>query len=73
MEIPKQTLASLIEEGSNLITCGYRIQDCQSIYWYIKSKSAIDQLSIKQEMIDKFKYSLDLEERVKILQLVSRS
>lgn len=72
MEIPEQTLTSLIEEGLNLLTAGYKVQNCESIHWYIKSKFALDQLGLKQEVVDKFKYSLDIEERVKILQLVAQ-
>lgn len=72
MEIPQQTLTSLIEEGLNLLTAGYKVQNSQSIHWYIKSKSALDQLGLEQEVVDQFRYSSDIEERVKILQLVAQ-
>jgi hypothetical protein len=72
MEIPVQTLPDLIEEGQSLLTNGRKIEDSKSIYWYIKSKSALDRLSLKEDILDKFRYSLNIKERVIILQSVSK-
>lgn len=71
MEIPVQSLSVLIEEGLNLLTNGRKIEDSKSIYWYIRSKTALDRLSLKEDILDKFKYSLNIEERVMILQSIS--
>lgn len=70
MDIPQQDLKGLIEEGSKLMQAGCKIQDCRSIYWYLKAKSALDRLCLQTEMSDQFRYSLLLEERVKILQTI---
>lgn len=71
VEIPVQSLSVLIEEGLNLLTNGRKIEDSKSIYWYIRSKTALDRLSLKEDILDKFKYSLNIEERVMILQSIS--
>lgn len=67
MEILEQDLPSLIEEGLQLLHSGCKIQDSRSIFWFLKGKLTLDRLGLEEEMIDKFRYSLQLEERVKML------
>ncbi|KLU66385.1 hypothetical protein DEAC_c17840 [Desulfosporosinus acididurans] len=71
MGIPEQSLSVLIEEGLNLLSDKRKIEDSQSIYWYIRSKTALDRLRLSQDILDKFRYSLDIKVRVMILQSIS--
>ena len=71
MEISAQILSTLIEEGLQLSQTGCKIQESRAIHWYIKSKSTIDNLHLQPKTLDKFKYSLDIEERVNILKMIS--
>ncbi|AFM41766.1 hypothetical protein Desaci_2852 [Desulfosporosinus acidiphilus SJ4] len=70
MEISEQDLPSLIEEGLQLLQSGCKIQDCRCIYWFLKGKCTLDRLGLEGELVDKFRFSLELEERVKLLQTV---
>ncbi|SDG96667.1 hypothetical protein [Desulfosporosinus hippei] len=71
MEVSAQDLRILIEEGSNLIQTGSKIQNIQCIHWYLKCKSALDSFALEKDLLDKFKYSLELEERVEILKKIA--
>ncbi|KGK86492.1 hypothetical protein DP73_16355 [Desulfosporosinus sp. HMP52] len=73
MEIFAQDLKLLIKEGSNLIQTGSKIQNSQCIHWYLKCKSALDSFAIEKNLLDKFKYSLELEERVEILKKIAHT
>ncbi|KLU67315.1 hypothetical protein DEAC_c05270 [Desulfosporosinus acididurans] len=71
MEIQAEDLKNLIEEGSKLLEMGCKVQDCRCIYWFLRGKSTLDQLGLESELLDRFRYSKELEERVNILQSVS--
>lgn len=72
MGISEQSLSVLIEEGLNLLSDKRKIEDCKSIYWYMRSKAALDCLKLNDDILNKFKYSLHIEERVVILQSISK-
>lgn len=71
MDIVAQDLGNLIKEGSNLVETGLKMQDRQSIMWFLKSKTVLDRLGVQSETLDKFRFSLDLEERLQLLQKIS--
>jgi hypothetical protein len=71
MDIVAQDLGNLIKEGSNLVETGLKMQDRQSIMWFLKSKTVLDRLGVQSETLDKFRFSLDFEERLQLLQKIS--